>query len=776
MEGQMSKKKKRIFGAIVFGIVIVLGLVILFLVKDNSSNHISVATAAKMLSLLEADKNRISQSKDCFNDKKNIWYEKYINYMVEKNYIDKRDINLNFANKKYTYGMFFEYLQKKGIPEADVKEAVDINFDEKKKRDAISKKDFKEIYDYLVVLYGSEEGVHKEELIIAGTPSNMENAGKWQVLTDKGSYGFEGLALDGYIDKKIVVYVRNNEIIQVNLKISDKISYENVWFEKGKNDKIVAYIGNVKREFDVAPLEREFDKVMGDVEIENGYVTSIKIKNDIINGKVLMADNGKVEIQGYGTVELDEKFRAYRTYGIIEEMSVKDILIGYSITDFVVSGNKICGAIISESLVADNIRVMVMTTGFTSIFHERVSVKGTGDYIIRYGDIEEKHSGEDIVDIYSESPYLAYGRISISPVNPEDKVTVLNVQKSYGAPSYRGTIEIAEYEEGLVIVNDVPIETYLWAVVPSEMPDRFGVEALKVQAVCARSYAYKQLLNNSYGRYGAHVDDSVNFQVYNNVMEKDDSKRAVDETYGQVAAFNGTPITTYYYSTSCGHTADASVWGSNPAATPYLTAKEVNSGGKITDLSSEDAFRAFINSSNENDYDYGFGYYRWSVDMSMQELSKSINENLYARYCANNANIKVKRNGVWVSEEIRTIGELLDIEVVTRTKGGGLSTIILRGTEAEILVDNELNIRYLLSPRNNPITLFLGDTTTFYILPSAFCIFDRTENGYKIKGGGYGHGIGMSQNAVSNMVKSGMTYRQILEFYYEGSEIIDVYE
>ena len=91
----MSKKKKRIFGAIVFGIVTVLGLVILFLVKDNSSNHISVATAAKMLSLLEADKNRISQSKDCFNDKKNIWYEKYINYMVEKNYIDTSNFSYN---------------------------------------------------------------------------------------------------------------------------------------------------------------------------------------------------------------------------------------------------------------------------------------------------------------------------------------------------------------------------------------------------------------------------------------------------------------------------------------------------------------------------------------------------------------------------------------------------------------------------------------------------------------------------------------------------------
>lgn len=772
----MNKKKKRLFATGVAVVILVLALVIIFLVKDNSKKYISVSTASKMLSLLEADKTRISESPDCYKNGKKMWYEKYINYMAEKAYIDRKDINYNYASKKYTYEMLWKYLEKKGVLKQDIMDAVDINFEEKKKRTAITKKEFEEIYEYLVALFGSAEGVHKEELIIAGTPSNMENAGKWQVFTDKGSYGFEGLALDSYIDKKIVVYVRGNEIIQVNLKISDKIAYENVWLESGKNNKITAYLGNVKREFDVAPLEREFNKVMGDIEIENGYVTSIKIKNDVINGKVLMADNEKVEIQGYGTITLDDKFRAYRTYGIIEEMSVKDIMIGYSITDFVVSGDKICGAIVSESMVADNIRVMVMTTGFTSIFHERVSVKGTGEYIIRYGDIEEKHSGEDIVDIYSDSSYLSHGRISISPVNPEDRVTVLNVQKSYGAPSYRGTIEIAEYEEGLVIINDVPIEEYLWAVVPSEMPDRFGVEALKVQAVCARSYAYKQLLNNSYGKYGAHVDDSVNFQVYNNVQEKDDSKRAVQETYGQVMAYNGTPITTYYYSTSCGHTADSSVWGSNPEATPYLLSKEVNSDGKITDLSSEEAFREFIETSNEKDYDYGFGYYRWQVDMSIKELSESINENLYARYCASPSNIKVNNNGVWATEEIRSIGELKEIEVVTRTTGGALSSIIIKGTEAEILVNNELNIRYLLSPRNNPITLFLGDTTTFYILPSAFCVFDRTETGYRIRGGGYGHGIGMSQNAVSNMVKSGMTYGQILEFYYEGSEIIDVYE
>ena len=140
------------------------------------------------------------------------------------------------------------------------------------------------------------------------------------------------------------------------------------------------------------------------------------------------------------------------------------------------------------------------------------------------------------------------------------------------------------------------------------------------------------------------------------------------------------------------------------------------------------------------------------------------------------SNIFVKKNDTWVSEEVRNIGKLEEIRVVKRTSGGAISEIVLKGTDAEILVKNELNIRYLLCPRNNPITLLKGDTTTFYILPSSYCIFDKTENGYLITGGGYGHGIGMSQNAVSNMVQTGMTYDEILKFFYEGSEIINVYE
>lgn len=770
----MSKKGKCIFTVIVLVIIALASYIIIAFADRNEKKYISYARASKMLAMLEADKTTINMIEKANNSEtEGNWYKKYINYMVYKGYLSGNKIKYYEA---FTYGDLTEYLEKKKIDISLIENALDIKFEDYKKKEKVTDSSFKKIYEFLVAVYGSEDGVHIEELLIAGTPATVEGAGKWQVFTNRGSYGFEGLNIEQYTDCKIQAFVRENEILSVMMKVSDDIVYENVYLEKGQGTELITYIYGTKRKINVGMLSADFEKSLGDIRMKNGEVTSVLLKNDVINGKVLMLDDEKVEIEGYGNLPLDTNFHIYRTLGIVEEVGKEDVMIGYSNTQFVVADKKVCGAIISETLVADNIRVMVMTTGFTSLFHQRVSVKGTGDYYVRYGDVIETHKADEIVDIYPESGYLDFGRVIIEPVNEEDKITILNVEKSYGNPSYRGTIEVAHYDEGMVIINDIAIEQYLYAVVPSEMPVRFGVEALKVQAVCARSYAYKQLLNSSYGKYGAHVDDSVNFQVYNNVEEKTDSIQAVKETYGQVEAYNGVPITTYYYSTSCGHTSDISVWSGNPAGAPYLQSKEVNSEGKCTDLSNEENFRNFITTVNENDFDYGFGYYRWTIDISMEDLSESINENLYGRYCANRANILVKEGDIWVSKEIRNIGLLTDIVIVKRTSGGALSEIILKGTEAEILVKNELNIRYLLCPRNNPITLLKGDTTTFYILPSAYCMFDRTETGYHITGGGYGHGIGMSQNAVSNMVGAGMRYDEILKFFYEGSEIINVYE
>lgn len=114
------------------------------------------------------------------------------------------------------------------------------------------------------------------------------------------------------------------------------------------------------------------------------------------------------------------------------------------------------------------------------------------------------------------------------------KIRVESVNKQYGHPEYRGIFEIDLVDKALHIINELPLEEYLYSVVPSEMPTEYQKEALKAQAVCARSYAIKQMAGKRLAALGAHVDDSVSFQVYNNLREDAASIAAVNETKGQV--------------------------------------------------------------------------------------------------------------------------------------------------------------------------------------------------------------------------------------------------
>lgn len=94
---------------------------------------------------------------------------------------------------------------------------------------------------------------------------------------------------------------------------------------------------------------------------------------------------------------------------------------------------------------------------------------------------------------------------------------------------------------GLYLVNELPLETYLACVVPSEMPSGYSTEALKAQAVCARTYACQELEVWAYPECEAHVDDSVSFQVYGNTDRSYSTDWAVAETAGQILTYGGEP-------------------------------------------------------------------------------------------------------------------------------------------------------------------------------------------------------------------------------------------
>jgi stage II sporulation protein D len=396
-------------------------------------------------------------------------------------------------------------------------------------------------------------------------------------------------------------------------------------------------------------------------------------------------------------------------------------------------------------------------------------------FTVSYDDTLLCYNSGDVYEISNMAENQSMGRITVKP-DDGGEVQILSVTRSQGNPSYEGTIELDIRQEGILVINDVDIEKYLKRVVPSEMPANYSVEALKVQAVCARSYAYKQLSNNYYSAYGAHVDDSTQFQVYNNTTEYASSNEAIAATAGQVLTYDGDVVQTYYYSTSCGYTTDVGIWGSESENYPYFKSRAVSSTEKDLDLTDEDTFTAFITSTDENDYDYSYSLYRWELDADIESLSSSFNSKLSEKYQANPTKILTQNEkGEFKSADIKTVGTITNITVNKRAAGGAINSLTVTGTQATVRIDSESLIRGLFGMADKELITHTG-TTKMSSLPSSFCIFrpvydGSTLTGYQIIGGGYGHGIGMSQNAVNTMVSKGMSYVQILQFFYPGTDV-----
>ena len=588
---------------------------------------------------------------------------------------------------------------------------------------------------------------------------------------------------------------------------------KNVWITDAEADRITIFCDGEKETFFLAeetegsdpfPAPEQMREQLADVELTDELVSAVVLKTDKFTGRVLSANENGIEIEGRGRIPLAEDYKGYRLYRELTMCTFADLTFGYANADFIQENGEICGILLAREANMEDIRVLIKASDYADILHTEVTLTADSDFLLQYGSgeniQEELFPKGDKITIDMDSDYFVGERISIVPAVLTGRIQLLSVNRSQGIPSYRGHIELLRTAEGIAVVNELPLEEYLFSVVPSEMPASYPLEALKAQAICARTYAYGHMLRAGYPRYGAHVDDSTSYQVYNNITEADSTTTAVKETYGQmILTDEGIVANTYYYSTSCGVGTTASIWKTSEAQMlDYLKSSrlsqspenpvqtddgavaagstEITAETTAEELSEEESFRDFITQTHAEDYEAQEGWYRWTYTVKEIDVDRIL-ENLKNRYEANGKLILTLKDGDYSSQNIKNFSKVTDITIVKRGPGGVADELVIATDKGTYKIISEYNIRAVLCDGVTRVVRQDGSEVSMpSLLPSAFFVIEPSHDkknmiGYNIIGGGFGHGVGMSQNGAKNMALQGLGAEQILNFFYEGCEI-----
>lgn len=280
---------------------------------------------------------------------------------------------------------------------------------------------------------------------------------------------------------------------------------------------------------------------------------------------------------------------------------------------------------------------------------------------------------------------------------------------------FRGELEILinpKNPTALHVVNEVMLEDYLKSVVPSESPASWPLESLKAQAVAARTYAVGNWKRRD--DLGFDLMSTVADQMYTGIeAERDSSNQAVKETIGEIMISNGKPINALFFSCSGGYTDSAKeVW--NTDEYPYIQPVK--------------------------DFDQNAPKHKWEKTFTNQDIQKGL---------------------VQLGHDI---GEIKEIKGIEFTPQNRVKKVELTGSKGKVVVDS------------NKFRFAIGLASTLWTVKpeDAGKTIKKSASGFVFNGGGWGHGLGMSQWGANQMSKDGKEYKEILKHYYTGIEMSNI--
>ena len=412
----------------------------------------------------------------------------------------------------------------------------------------------------------------------------------------------------------------------------------------------------------------------------------------------------------------------------------------------------------------------------------------SGDYTISESEGELAVSGP--VNTHGSS-------VSLSPVDFQSSLATLHDVmigidfhwQRKESQSFRGTLTFTPDDAGITVINELPLESYLTSVISSEMSAECPPELLRAHAIVSRSWLLAQLLNerSDKGEKGstlyAHSDEDELIRWYGreshigfDVCADDHCQRyqGISKAFSE-AAFESTiatkgkvltwgdQICDARYSKSCGGITEAYRAAWEDLDLPYLAAVYDGRGapdGFSMPLSDHTNAAAWITSSplaycNTDSLELlgriltGFDqetidFYRWEVNYSQDELSAILSS----------------RTGV-------DFGRVVALEPLSRGESGRITRLRISGEKRTLIIGKELEIRRALSRSHLYSSAFV--VSAGEIDEYGFC------RSFRLRGAGWGHGVGLCQIGAAVMAEEGRSHEEILAHYFRGAQLQTVY-
>lgn len=499
-------------------------------------------------------------------------------------------------------------------------------------------------------------------------------------------------------------------------------------------------------------------------------ITMVKTQNTWVNGTSYSNSDNGGDVIGCYHVLVESGYRSYEQ-AAADAQEYRDGFVAWIDGDYQVRA----GSYTSRQEAEDAAQSLGGTVAGTSSYAVNVTRTGTAEILFQFdgGDalalgVMPDVTGADAVRTWFKG-YRYYGGFRYERIGGGD----------------------------LTVVNIVDLETYIKGVVPYEMSSSWPLEALKVQAVCARSYAYINIHSGKHTSYHFDVCNTTDCQAYygagtnsSSYQATERTDQAVDETAGEYAWYDGQVIEAFYSSSHGGASESVyNVWGTSLEQYPYLCGVE-------------DPYEADMASKNS--------YSSWTVSYTSPELAQRLEnygydassgiESLTLTYSDLGNVIQVRVNyrdggsDTIRPSSMRSVFGISSIRFTvngqaassgsgtTSSSGGGLTangstSLDSQGTYTVISGSGSLSQAGLdglyaisgsgsITPAEDAASGGGSGTDT----PTGTQV-TVSGSSYSFQGSGNGHQLGLSQYGAWAMAERGFTYDEIIEFYYPGTYV-----